>query len=133
MDFCLLTVSILMLKKSHDFVHCFNCGITMLENLLKYRNPLIMDRLPPYLLQYRVLLKGLCLKSSTNLSLSPSEMQKIADCAHKLEKLTKSLTDCTKDMARIAMYLIADILAQYEIDTIYPNVKVDIDCFLVLS
>ncbi|XP_044268895.1 uncharacterized protein LOC123014085 isoform X2 [Tribolium madens] len=126
-DFSLLTVSILMMKKDHDFIHCFNCGITLLENLLKSRNPLIMDRLPPYLLQYRVLLKGLCLKSSSKAIAESSDGQKIADCAHKLEKLTKSLADCTKDMARIAMYLIADILAQYEMDTLYPNVKKHLD------
>ncbi|KAJ3662927.1 hypothetical protein Zmor_007241 [Zophobas morio] len=122
-DFLLSSVSILLMKDSHDFIHNFSSSITLLENLLKYRNPLIMDRLPPYLLQYRLLLKELCLRGSSHVTLQPTEAQKLTDCAHKLEKLTKNLVECTKDMSRIAMYLIADILGQYELDTMDPNVK----------
>ncbi|RZC42407.1 uncharacterized protein BDFB_000322, partial [Asbolus verrucosus] len=122
-DFFLLSVTILMTKKTDHFIHVFNLSVLLMENLLKYRNPLIMDRLPPYLLQYRILLKELCTNSNSTLILEQNQVQKIADCAHKLEKLTKSLVECTKDMSRIAMYLIADILGQYELDTLYTNVK----------
>lgn len=126
MDFLLLTVSILMEKQLVSFIVIFNLCISIMENLLKYRNLLIMDRLPPYLLQYRLLLKKLCHHSSSKYTLHEKEVQQVSDCAHKLEKITKILVECTKDMSRIALYLIADILGCYEQDIVYPTVKVRI-------
>ncbi|XP_068900986.1 uncharacterized protein [Tenebrio molitor] len=123
MDFLMLTVSILMTRESHDFVHTFSASVSLMENLLNYRNPLVMDRLPPYLLQYRLLLKELCGRSKSDNNLQQNQVQKLADCGHKLEKLTKALVRCTKDMSRISMYLIADILRQYEISALDPSVK----------
>lgn len=124
MDFLLLTVSMLMEKQPANFIAVFNSCICLMEHLLKYRNPLIMDRLPPYLLQYRLLLQKLCYQSSSKVTLHENEVQQISDCAHKLEKITRSLVECTKDMSRIALYLIADILSCYEEDIAYPTVKV---------
>lgn len=124
MDLFLLTITIIMLKK--PFFPAFNSSISLMQGLLKHRNPLIMDRLPPYLQQYRLLLKELCLQGDANLNLGVSQVQKVADCAHLLEKLTKNLIACSRDVGRISPYLIADILGQYEAVTLYPNVKVHI-------
>lgn len=124
MDFLLLTISILMEKQLVSFIVIFNSCISIMKNLLKCRNPLIMDRLPPYLLQYRLLLKILCHQSSSKVALHENEVQQLSDCAHNLEIITKSLVECTKDMSRIALYLIADILGCYEQDIAYPTVKV---------
>jgi hypothetical protein len=132
MDFLMLTVSILMTRESHDFVHTFSASVSLMENLLNYRNPLVMDRLPPYLLQYRLLLKELCGRSKSDNNLQQNQVQKLADCGHKLEKLTKALVRCTKDMSRISMYLIADILRQYEVSALDPSVKVNFDRLLVV-
>lgn len=121
-----------MTRESHDFVHTFSASVSLMENLLNYRNPLVMDRLPPYLLQYRLLLKELCGRSKSDNNLQQNQVQKLADCGHKLEKLTKALVRCTKDMSRISMYLIADILKQYEVSALDPSVKVNFDRLLVV-
>lgn len=85
-----------------------------------------MDYLPTYLQRYRSLLNKLCIKSNSDLKLDSHEIQQISDCAHKLEKLTKSLITCQRHLMRICPYLIADILKQYEEITLFPNVKVRI-------
>lgn len=107
-----------------------------MEILLKNRKAFIMDRLPTFLQQYRFLLQKLCVKSNANdVNSDDVDVQKLSDCAHQLERLTKNLVVCQKDMARIAMYSIADILRFYEQITIYPNVKVNIEhfkCFIFL-
>lgn len=102
----------------------FNELITLMESLLKYRKPLVMDRLPCFLHIYRILLKDLCERSNTDLNLEALSVKEVSDHSHLLEKLTKNLVSCQKDMARIAMYLIADILQQYEQITLHSNVKV---------
>lgn len=96
-----------------------------MESLLKHRKALVMDRLPSFLQHYRNLLKLLCAESNSDVSNENTDFKALADCAHRLEKLTKSLVTNSKDMGRISMYLIADVLQQYEQITLHPNVKVN--------
>ncbi|KAJ8930657.1 hypothetical protein NQ314_016519 [Rhamnusium bicolor] len=127
MDLLILSITLLMLKEDQDFKNIFNFSMTLLECLLRYRKPLIMDRLPPYLQQYRILLRSLCRRSNSDLNLEDTDISHNSDCAHQLEKLTNNLIFCQKDMGRIAMYLVADILEQYEQVTLYPNVKIHLN------
>lgn len=116
------TPAILISKKPENFPSTFTQAVSLLEFQLKHRNPIVMDRLPVFLQQYRVLLKAVCFKSNSD---QPELDVKVAgDCAHRLEKLTKSLVANKKDMSRIALFLIADILERYEQINLYPNVKV---------
>lgn len=124
MDLLLVSVNIFMSKADVDFVLIHTLSISMLSNFLKYRKSLILDRLPPFLQHYRNILRNLCKKADSNLNLEENEVRQLADCAHQLEKLTRTLVGFPKDMGRIGMYLIADILDQYEQITLYPIVKV---------
>lgn len=83
-----------------------------------------MDYLPSYLQRYRSLLTELCIHSNSDLKLNEHNLQMIADCALKFEKLTRNLVSCNKPIMRISPFLIADILKQYEKITLYPTVKV---------
>lgn len=127
-DSLLMNVTILINKPSTEgnFQKMFSLCVKTLELLMKSRKALIMDRLPSFLQQYRFLLKKLCKRSNSNEVIGENNVQKLSDCAHQLERLTIWLVSCEKDMARIAMYLIADILGYYEEITIYPSVKVTI-------
>lgn len=123
-DTCFLCLTTAMQKINKEFNYVCNLTISILLALLKYRKPLMMDRLNAYLQQYRTILQRLSLESNSELNSDPAHIQQVADCAHQLEKLTKSLITCQADVSRIAVYLIADILNQYEKVTLYPNVKV---------
>ncbi|KAJ8949965.1 hypothetical protein NQ318_002373 [Aromia moschata] len=126
-DILILSITLIMSKEKCDFQKTFNATISLLEHLLKHRKSLVMDRLPPYLQQYRIILRCLCQKSDSDLNLEDRSVRKISDCAHQLEKLTRNLVSCQKDMGRIAMYLIADILEQYEQITLVSNVKIHLN------
>ncbi|CAG9856436.1 unnamed protein product [Phyllotreta striolata] len=127
MDLLILSVTILLDKEPLSFPSFYNLLVSLLSNLLKFRKALVMDRLPPYLQQYRALLRALCLKGDSNKERNEHFVRDLSDCAYQLEKLTKSLVVHQKDMSRIAMYLVADILAQYEKVTIYPNIKMHLN------
>ncbi|KAL1518219.1 hypothetical protein ABEB36_001877 [Hypothenemus hampei] len=91
-----------------------NMSISIMETALKYRNPLIVDRLPVFLQQYRCVLGAV-----TSLD---------ADHAHALEKLTRNMaTKCKKDLARIGVFLLADILNYYERFDLQPAVKLHLN------
>lgn len=124
MDLLLINTNILLTKEPLDFHPVESVAITMLSNLLKNRTALVMDRLPPFLQQFRLILRNVCKHGNSDLNLNELEVRDITNCAHKLEKLTRNLVGYPKDMGRIAMYLIADILQQYEQITLYPTVKV---------
>ncbi|KAF7281180.1 hypothetical protein GWI33_005050 [Rhynchophorus ferrugineus] len=126
-DLFLINVSILTNCDSLDFEDIFNISVSLLEKLLKYRNAIILDRLPPFLQQYRTLLKLLCDKSNSDENENAEGSKKASDCAHKLEKLTKNLVLYKKDVSRISVYLIADILERYEQINLYPNVKLHLN------
>ncbi|XP_050298879.1 uncharacterized protein LOC126737851 [Anthonomus grandis grandis] len=125
-DMFIRTPSILMRHEQENFEEVFAQSITILESLLKHRNAIVMDRLPAFLQQYRVLLKSLTIKSNSDHPGS-LDFNKATDCAHHLEKLTKNLVGCKKDMGRIAVFLIADILERYEQINLYPNVKLHLN------
>lgn len=124
MDLLLIGVNVFMSNENTDFYQIHSLAISLLVCFLKHRKSLILDRLPPYLQHYRNILKNLCEKSNSDINLEENDVRQLADCAHQLEKLTRFLVSFPKDMGRIGMYLIADILEQYEQVTLYPNVKV---------
>ncbi|XP_030755377.1 uncharacterized protein LOC115881831 [Sitophilus oryzae] len=126
-DLFLINATILNTSENYNFEIIFTSSISLLEKLLKHRNAMIMDRLPPFLQQYRIILKVLCDKSNSDQSETSLDIKKASDCAHKLEKLTKNLVACKKDMSRIAVFLIADILERYEQINLYPNVKLHLN------
>ncbi|KAJ8972407.1 hypothetical protein NQ317_010330 [Molorchus minor] len=126
-DILILNSTLFMQKENKNFKKTFILSISLLDCLLRHRKPMIMDRLPPFLQQFRVILKSLCQKSNSDLSLEDVFVREISDCAHELEKFTRNLVYCQKDMGRIAMYLIADILEQYEKTTLYPGVKIHLN------
>ncbi|XP_018577936.1 uncharacterized protein LOC108916212 [Anoplophora glabripennis] len=125
-DMLILSITLLYGNRWGD-KSIFSLSITQLEFLLKYRKPLIMDRLPCFSQIYRILLKNLCERSNANLNLEGSAIKEVSDDSHQLEKLTKSLVLNHKDMARIAVYLIADILQHYEQINLHPNVKMHLN------
>ncbi|XP_023026512.2 uncharacterized protein [Leptinotarsa decemlineata] len=127
MDILLLNITTLLNKQSGDFPKICNFTVSLMSSLLKYRKPLVMDRLPPFLQQYRKILRGICERSSSDSDIDENSIKEISDCAHQLEKLTKILVNFQKDMGRIAMYLIADILEQYENVTLLANVKIHLN------
>lgn len=122
-DVIISTPAILIARKPPNFALTFTQAVSLLELQLKHRNPVVMDRLPVFLQQYRVLLKSVSSKSNSDVS--DLEVKVAGDCVHRLEKLTKSLAANKKDMSRIACFLIADILERYEQINLYPNVKVN--------
>uniref|UniRef100_A0A1Y1K0Y5 Nucleolar 27S pre-rRNA processing Urb2/Npa2 C-terminal domain-containing protein n=1 Tax=Photinus pyralis TaxID=7054 RepID=A0A1Y1K0Y5_PHOPY len=107
-----------------NFIKSLNLSISLLETLVKHRKTVISDYLPPYLQRYRTVLTHLCARSNTNLKLDPEAVRTLANCAHRFERLTKALQVFDKSMTRIAPYVIADILNQFEKVTLYPNVKI---------
>ena len=119
-----MSISMFLSNTYSSFCKSYSSCVVIMQALLKYRKPLVMDRLPPFLQQYRTLLTELCKRSDSGRLSNQFDSQQLADCAHQLERLTKVLVDCGKYMSRISMYLIADILHQYEVVTIHPNVKV---------
>lgn len=124
-DLLLISINSFLMNINQNFHLIHSLVISMLSTLLKYRKSLILDRLPPFLQNYRSILKNLCKKSNSDLNLNDNDIRQLSDCAHQLEKLTRILVGFPKDMGRIAMYLIADILNQYEQITLYANVKVN--------
>ncbi|XP_066255929.1 uncharacterized protein [Euwallacea similis] len=129
-DTLLSTPSIIMLHPfdPKQFESAFALAISILEMFLKHRNPIVMDRLPVFLQQYRVVLKTVTLKSNSDGGKEEClEVKKAADCMHRLEKLTRNLVACKKDMGRIVVFLIADILKRYEQINLYPNVKLHLN------
>ncbi|XP_060520542.1 uncharacterized protein LOC132698480 isoform X2 [Cylas formicarius] len=125
-DMLIILVSIVITRYSDFDGACAGC-ISILEKLLKFRHALIMDRLPPFLQQYRSVLKHVCKRSNSELNLSAGEVNKMADLARKFEKLTTTLVSFKKDMARISLYLIADILQRYEEVNLYSSVKLHVN------
>ncbi|XP_057669503.1 uncharacterized protein LOC130901874 [Diorhabda carinulata] len=126
-DVLILSATISLNKEQIDFKESYTLAISLLSNLLKYRKSIIMDRLPPYLKQFRMLLKTLCSKSNADETTEEEVVQQLSDCAFQLEKLTKNLVVHQKDMSRIAMYIIADTLEQYEKINIFPKVKMHLN------
>lgn len=122
-DVIISTPAILIARKPPNFALTFTQAVSLLELQLKHRNPVVMDRLPVFLQQYRVLLKSVSSKSNSDVS--DLDVKVAGDCVHRLEKLTKNLAANKKDMSRIACFLIADILERYEQINLYPNVKVN--------
>jgi len=122
-DVIISTPAILIARKPPNFALTFTQAVSLLELQLKHRNPVVMDRLPVFLQQYRVLLKAVSSKSNSDVS--DLDVKVAGDCVHRLEKLTKNLAGNKKDMSRIACFLIADILERYEQINLYPNVKVN--------
>lgn len=108
----------------HTFPVAFENSMSLMEALIKYQKVLLIDRLPTYLLHFRLIFNQLCTKSNADQNLEQSEISTIADCAFRFERLAKSICSLKKDMARIAPYLIADILKQFEKITLYTEVKV---------
>ncbi|KAK4873224.1 hypothetical protein RN001_015253 [Aquatica leii] len=123
----LLTVSLVATNDRETFVKRFNLSISLLESLIKNRKTLTVDYLPTYLQRYRTLLNHLCTNSNSDLKLSLDDIEQVSHCAHKFEKLTKSLVSYDRALMRISPNLIADILKQFERLTIYPNVKVHLN------
>lgn len=119
-----LTMSTINSDANFNFENAFGLSIALMESLLKFRKLLTMDYLPSFLQFYRNLLRKLCTKSNSNLGLQTQTIRSVSDCAYKFEKLTIKITNCDKDLARIAHYLIADILQQFEKASLYPAVKV---------
>lgn len=117
---CCLLMTKSTLQFSDAFMHC----VAILDNLLRDKKSMIMNRLPSYLQQYRLLFTELCNKSDTKLNLHVTDIATFALCSHKLERLSRNLILCTKDMSRIAPYLICDILNVFQKINIYPEVKV---------
>ncbi|GLV32078.1 uncharacterized protein CBL_11966 [Carabus blaptoides fortunei] len=105
------------------FPVAFENSMSVMEALIKHRKVLLIDRLPTYLLHLRLIFKHLCTKSNVDQNLEPTEISVIADCTFRFERLVKSICSLKKDMARIAPYLIADILKQFEKITFYSEVK----------
>lgn len=101
----------------------FKLCCSLLESLLKHQNASVMDRLPSFLQQYRTLV---CYLASANSEVSTDkfEISRLADCAHKVEKLTRILASCDRHMNRLAPYVVAEVLKQFEQVTIHPNIKV---------
>lgn len=124
MDLLLISINFFTSNKNIDFYQIHSLAISLLVCFLKHRKSLILDRLPSYLQHYRNILSNLCEKSNSDINLKENEVRQLADCSHQLEKLTRLLVSFPKDMGRIGMYLIADILKQYEQVALYPNVKV---------
>ncbi|KAF5276751.1 hypothetical protein FQR65_LT16201 [Abscondita terminalis] len=128
----LMTVS-LTAKDKHDFfVDSFNLSLSLLESLIKNRKTLVVDFIPMYMQRYRKLLNHLCINSDRDSNLSHDDVQNVANCSHKFEKLTKSLVAYERDLSRICPNIIADILKQFEQRTIYSNVKVHLNNCLYL-
>lgn len=75
-------------------------------------------------MQYRFYLSALCVKSNAENNLSKENVMNLAHCGFRMEFLMKYLCALKKDMARIAPYMVADILKEYEKITLYPEVKV---------
>ncbi|CAH0548101.1 unnamed protein product [Brassicogethes aeneus] len=123
-DIFLLTPSLILRQNAPQFVRTYTQSISILESLLKCRKPLVVDRLPVYLQQYGLLLDGLCAVSDADKN---GDAQLLSDCAHSFEKLTRQLVECKKDMGRMAMYLVADILGKYEKVTLHVNVKLHLN------
>ncbi|KAL3284734.1 hypothetical protein HHI36_018879 [Cryptolaemus montrouzieri] len=117
---------VIVLQKSDSFYDKFHKCSDYIECLLKYRNSLIMDRLPTFLRLFRLLLSNLC-EECKRKDQNIREINKLAECAHQLEKLTRHLVLFKKHIARIAPHLIADILHQYEGTNLYPKVKIHLN------
>lgn len=125
-----MTPYLLNNMETNNFAVFFPLVLTVLETLLKYRHALVMDRLPSFFQQYRSLLRLLCKTTSVYVDTETNEVRVMSDCAFQLEKLTKNLVTNTRDMKRISLYLIPDILQQYELFTLNPTVKVGNNIFL---
>lgn len=114
-----------------NFELSYKRSMEMLEAMLKYRQALISDRLSVFLQEYRMLLSALCAHSDTaNKQYDDKHFDKMAELAHALEKLTINLCKLREHVASVAIYLIADILKEFETIAIYPAVKVN---FLKIS
>ncbi|CAH2005718.1 unnamed protein product [Acanthoscelides obtectus] len=123
----LLLQPVKFLNSCNDFQKGCSRALSLMSSLLRFRKPLIMDRLPVYLRQYRLILNAICEHANTELRLQEAEIRQISHCAHQLEKLTNDLVSCQKDISRISVYLIADLLRHYENFTLYSDVKMHLN------
>ncbi|XP_065162235.1 uncharacterized protein [Atheta coriaria] len=123
LDLCFATIT----QRMHlldNFELSYKRSMEMLEAMLKYRQALISDRLSVFLQEYRMLLSALCAHSDTaNKQYDDKHFDKMAELAHALEKLTINLCKLREHVASVAIYLIADILKEFETIAIYPAVK----------
>lgn len=123
-DIIVSTPSVLLNSAKQNFSSVFALCISIMEYLLKQRNPLIMDRLPIYLQQYRYFLQQICIHGNCDLNLSIDELYVLADCAYMLERLTNMLVFNRKHLQRVAPYVIADLLFNFEQYTLPSNIRV---------
>lgn len=105
-----------------DFKIIFLANISILEVMLTFRSVLFISRLPAVLISYQILLEHLAYRSRIEIG----DENEIATsvCAHSFLRITESLVKHQKDMARLAPYLIANMLQCYENVRIFPSVKV---------
>lgn len=121
-DIYLETASII-LERSYNFNKKYDLVLSIMSSLIETRKYLIIDRLPSYLANVRLILNALCSQSHTDNKVVDSN-KKLLDEAFQFEKLIRRLCYLKKDMARIAPYLIGDILKNYEKTIFAPGVKV---------
>ncbi|XP_044729227.1 uncharacterized protein LOC123292579 [Chrysoperla carnea] len=104
-----------------EFESIFSISTFILDVFFTFRSVLIMDRIQSILVPYRLLLKKLCLRSQ--IQSNKNEENIISKCALNFQRTNENLVKHKKDTARIAPYLIADVLQYYEKVTFYPTIK----------
>ncbi|KAJ9592670.1 hypothetical protein L9F63_015666, partial [Diploptera punctata] len=107
--------------------HCFasySAWLRLLQTLMKQRQTLVLDRIPSFVNCYREIVKSTAIIGRMEKGYTPAQVQQCASCAQRLERLTNCFKDHKAHFARVAPYLIADLLQMFETYTFYPQVKV---------
>lgn len=118
-----IETAFMLMSRNYNFNDKYNMSLSLMISLIDHRKYLILDRLPAYLANLRVILESLCMQSHTKENSTGADKD-VLDYAFQFEKLVRKICYLKRDMTRRAPYLIADILKQYEKTVFVHGVKV---------
>lgn len=105
------------------FVDIFTVVYKVIHYLLTKHEEIAADRIPVLLQVYRRLLLHTAERSDQRRKAQYPETADLTECANQLSRLASVINTQRLRYRRVAAYLVADIMEQFQKRTLYPSVK----------
>jgi len=108
----------------HDaFIQVFTVVYKVVHYLLIKHEEIAADRIPVLLQAYRRLLLHTAVRSDQRRRAANAEIVDLTECANRLARLASVINTQRLRYRRVAAYLVADVMEQFQKRTMYPPVK----------
>ena len=108
------------------FIGVFSVIYKVIQYLLTKHEEIAADRIPVVLQALRRLLAVTAIRSDQRRKGDSSEVADLAECANRLSRLASIMNSQRIRYRRVAAYVVADIMEQFQRRTLYPSVKHDL-------